>query len=61
MAYAHTHFVEKILQMPYLQLDTPFSYSAEAKQRLAKRLGKIYSEKMNSNINRLDRRYTGTR
>jgi phenylpyruvate tautomerase PptA (4-oxalocrotonate tautomerase family) len=45
--------VEKILQMPYLQLDTPFSYSAEAKQRLAKRLGEIYSEKMNSNINRL--------
>jgi phenylpyruvate tautomerase PptA (4-oxalocrotonate tautomerase family) len=39
--------------MPYLQLDTPFSYSAEAKQRLAKRLGEIYSEKMNSNINRI--------
>jgi phenylpyruvate tautomerase PptA (4-oxalocrotonate tautomerase family) len=39
--------------MPYLQLDTPFSYSAQAKQRLAKRLGEIYSEKMNANINRL--------
>jgi phenylpyruvate tautomerase PptA (4-oxalocrotonate tautomerase family) len=39
--------------MPYLQLDTPFSYSAEAKQRLAKRLGEIYSKKMDSNINRL--------
>jgi phenylpyruvate tautomerase PptA (4-oxalocrotonate tautomerase family) len=39
--------------MPYLQLDTPFSYSAEAKQRLAKRLGEIYSAKMNSNINRI--------
>jgi hypothetical protein len=39
--------------MPYLQLDTPFSYPVEVKQRLAKRLGEIYSEKMNSNINRL--------
>jgi phenylpyruvate tautomerase PptA (4-oxalocrotonate tautomerase family) len=39
--------------MPYLQLDTPFSYSVEAKQRLAKRLGEIYSQHMNSNINRL--------
>ena len=39
--------------MPYLQLDTPFSYSTEAKQRLAKRLGEIYAEKMNSNINRI--------
>jgi phenylpyruvate tautomerase PptA (4-oxalocrotonate tautomerase family) len=39
--------------MPYLQLDTPFSYSTEAKQRLAKRLGEIYSEKMNSNLNRI--------
>src|ERR1700693_1098827 len=40
-------------QMPYLQLDTPFSYSTETKQRLAKRLGEIYAEKMNSNINRI--------
>src|SRR5260370_39210943 len=39
--------------MPYLQLDTPFFYSTEAKQRLAKRLGEIYSKQMNSNINRL--------
>jgi hypothetical protein len=39
--------------MPYLQLDTPFLYSIEAKQRLAKRLGEIYSQTMNSNINRL--------
>ena len=39
--------------MPYLQLDTPFFYSAETKQRLAKRLGEIYAEKMNSNINRI--------
>jgi hypothetical protein len=30
--------------MPYLQLDTSFSYSAETKQRLAKRLGEIYAE-----------------
>jgi phenylpyruvate tautomerase PptA (4-oxalocrotonate tautomerase family) len=39
--------------MPYLQLDTPFSCSIEDKQRLAKRLGEIYSQTMNSNINRL--------
>jgi len=39
--------------MPYLKLDTPFSYPAEAKKRLAKRLGEVYSEHMNSNINRL--------
>jgi phenylpyruvate tautomerase PptA (4-oxalocrotonate tautomerase family) len=39
--------------MPYLQLDTPFSYSTEIKQRLAKRLGAIYAETMNSNINRI--------
>src|ERR1700730_10493801 len=40
-------------QMPYLQLDTPFSYSTETEQRLAKRLGEIYAEKMNSNVNRI--------
>jgi phenylpyruvate tautomerase PptA (4-oxalocrotonate tautomerase family) len=39
--------------MPYLQLDTAFSYSPEQKQRLAKRLGEIYSRTMRSNINRL--------
>ena len=39
--------------MPYLQLDTPFSYPAEVKQRLAKRLGEIYSRTMNSTINRV--------
>jgi phenylpyruvate tautomerase PptA (4-oxalocrotonate tautomerase family) len=39
--------------MPYLQLDTPFFYSVETKQRLAKRLGEIYSKHMNSNIHRL--------
>ena len=39
--------------MPYLQLDTPFSHSVEVKQRLAQRLGEIYSRVMNSNINRL--------
>src|SRR5262249_34297047 len=38
---------------PYLQLDTPFSYPADVKQRLARRLGEIYSQMMNSNINRL--------
>jgi phenylpyruvate tautomerase PptA (4-oxalocrotonate tautomerase family) len=39
--------------MPYLQLDTPFSHTAEEKRRLARRLGEIYSTKMHSNINRL--------
>jgi len=39
--------------MPYLQLDTPFSYSVDQKKRLAKRLGEIYSAEMNANINRL--------
>ena len=39
--------------MPYLQLDTPFSYPVDVKRRLAKRLGEIYSQMMNSNINRL--------
>jgi phenylpyruvate tautomerase PptA (4-oxalocrotonate tautomerase family) len=39
--------------MPYLQLDTPFEYTTEQKQRLAKRLGQIYSTTMQSNINRL--------
>jgi phenylpyruvate tautomerase PptA (4-oxalocrotonate tautomerase family) len=40
-------------EMPYPQLDTPYSYPAEVKQRLARRLGKIYSRTMNSDINRL--------
>jgi phenylpyruvate tautomerase PptA (4-oxalocrotonate tautomerase family) len=39
--------------MPYLQLDTPFSYTADQKKRLAKRLGEIYSTEMESNINRI--------
>ena len=39
--------------VPYLQLDTPDRYPAEQKQRLAKRLGEIYSQTMSSNINRL--------
>ncbi len=39
--------------MPYLQLDTPFEYTTEQKQQLAKRLGEIYSTTMHSNINRL--------
>ena len=39
--------------MPYLQLDTPFSHTAEQKQRLARRLGEIYSTEMQSNINRI--------
>jgi phenylpyruvate tautomerase PptA (4-oxalocrotonate tautomerase family) len=39
--------------MPYLQLDTPFAYTTEQKQQLARRLGEIYSITMQSNINRL--------
>lgn len=39
--------------MPYLQLDTPFDHSAEAKCRLAERLGAIYAQTMNANINRI--------
>jgi len=33
--------------MPYLQLDTPYSLR-EQKQKLATRLGEIYSQTMNS-------------
>jgi phenylpyruvate tautomerase PptA (4-oxalocrotonate tautomerase family) len=39
--------------MPYLQLDTPFTYTTSQKRRLAKRLGEIYSMQMDSNINRI--------
>ena len=39
--------------MPYLQLETPFQYSPDQKQTLAKRFGEIYSKTMNSNVNRL--------
>jgi hypothetical protein len=39
--------------MPYLQLDTAFTHSVDAKHRLAKRLGEIYSVEMASNVNRL--------
>ena len=39
--------------MPYLQLDTPFNYSVAQKQRLAKRMGEIYSSQMNASPNRI--------
>jgi phenylpyruvate tautomerase PptA (4-oxalocrotonate tautomerase family) len=39
--------------MPYLQLETPFQYSPDQKQTLAKRFGEIYSKTMNSDVNRL--------
>ena len=32
--------------MPYLQLDTPFTHSAESKLRLVKRFGEIYAVEM---------------
>lgn len=39
--------------MPYLQLDTPFACSPDAKRRLAKRLGDIYAREMQADINRV--------
>lgn len=39
--------------MPYLQLDVPVQYSSTQKQRLAKRLGEIYAEKMQANVKRI--------
>lgn len=39
--------------MPYLQLDTPFSYPAATKQRLAKRMGEIYAAEMQADVNRV--------
>ncbi|ANW00164.1 tautomerase family protein [Bradyrhizobium icense] len=39
--------------MPYLQIDVPNHHSAEQKQRLAKRLGEIYSEMMQANARRV--------
>ena len=39
--------------MPYLQLDTPYACSASDKRRLAKRLGDIYAQQMEADINRV--------
>jgi phenylpyruvate tautomerase PptA (4-oxalocrotonate tautomerase family) len=39
--------------MPYLQLDVSDSYSPDAKQRLAKQLGQIYSTRMQADISRV--------
>ena len=39
--------------MPYLQLDVSRQYSPDAKQQLAKELGRIYSARMAADINRV--------
>ena len=39
--------------MPYLQLDVSERYSTEAKQRLAKALGRIYADRMQADVNRV--------
>jgi len=41
------------MNMPYLQLDTPFRHSLEEKRLLAKRFGEIYSAAMQSNVHRI--------
>ena len=39
--------------MPYLQLDVPRSYPAEAKRRLARRMGEIYARVMQTEPGRV--------
>lgn len=39
--------------MPYLQLDTPFSHTLEARRRLAQRLGEIFAEQMQASPDRI--------
>lgn len=39
--------------MPYLQLDTPFSFSPAQKQLLARRLGEIYAGQMQADVGRV--------
>jgi len=39
--------------MPYLQQYTPFTYTVDQKQRLAKRMGEIYAEVMSASISRI--------
>ena len=39
--------------MPYLQLDVSRQYSPDAKQQLAKELGRIYAARMAADINRV--------
>ena len=39
--------------MPYLQLDVSEQYSSDAKRRLARRLGQIYADRMQADINRV--------
>jgi phenylpyruvate tautomerase PptA (4-oxalocrotonate tautomerase family) len=39
--------------MPYLQLDVSEPYAPDAKRRLAKRLGQIYADRMQADVNRV--------
>jgi len=39
--------------MPYLQLDVPGSYPVETKRRLARRLGEVYAEIMETDASRV--------
>lgn len=39
--------------MPYLQIDVPNRYPLPQKQRLARRLGEIYAEVMQTSVNRV--------
>jgi phenylpyruvate tautomerase PptA (4-oxalocrotonate tautomerase family) len=39
--------------MPYLQLDVSEQYAPDAKRQLAKRLGQIYADRMQADINRV--------
>jgi phenylpyruvate tautomerase PptA (4-oxalocrotonate tautomerase family) len=39
--------------MPYLQLDVSEQYALDAKRQLAKRLGRIYADRMQADINRV--------
>lgn len=39
--------------MPYLQIDVSANYSPDVKRRLARKLGRIYADKMQADINRV--------
>lgn len=39
--------------MPYLQLDVSERYASDVKRRLAKKLGQIYADRMQADVNRV--------
>jgi phenylpyruvate tautomerase PptA (4-oxalocrotonate tautomerase family) len=39
--------------MPYLQLDVSERYTPDVKRRLAKKLGQVYAERMQADVNRV--------